>query len=548
MSTPKVCPYCGGHVGAKLTECPSCHTPLRWAMDDALPEGTVLAGRYLIIRTLSQDGEGYFYAAKERSSELSVVIKEYFPLTLSAPRLQNGGIEAKMGREVPFKTLRMDFEELYTTLQQITPATGLTAVLDLVRENGTTYAVLEPARGQTLSQYLRGKRPLRPAEVRSILQPVMEGAAAMHKAGLIHRGISPETIFVTKDGAASLAGYATQGLRSTGSELKPQMYEGYMAPEQYSMAEFEGRYTDVYALAAVAYRMATGHVPVSARQRQTRDSLEPAEEFSSAIPSYFSDVLCSAMELQPGRRIQNVPELMGMLASQTTAHTMMTAGGKRQSKQKAQVSTRNVLMTASVIILVLVCLLGWCIIKLTDRQEKPVPAAPDPAASQVQTQQTALPSFVGKRLSAIQHEKEYLAYRFTITEEYSSEVANGVVIRQSPAAGSEAPQNGTVELVVSRGPQLATMPKIFGFTQEKAIEELDKAGIRYSLLMVANDGQYAAGTVARTEPAEGESFDPDTRIANIYIAAERDNTAALTIEEYQEQNQEQEQEPEPTQE
>ena len=62
MSMPKVCPYCGGHVGAKLTECPSCHTPLRWAMDDALPEGTVLAGRYLIIRTLSQDGEGYFYA------------------------------------------------------------------------------------------------------------------------------------------------------------------------------------------------------------------------------------------------------------------------------------------------------------------------------------------------------------------------------------------------------------------------------------------------------------------------------------------------------
>ena len=179
MSTPKVCPYCGGHVGAKLTECPSCHTPLRWAMDDALPEGTVLAGRYLIIRTLSQDGEGYFYAAKERSSELSVVIKEYFPLTLSAPRLQNGGIEAKMGREVPFKTLRMDFEELYTTLQQITPATGLTAVLDLVRENGTTYAVLEPARGQTLSQYLRGKRPLRPAEVRSMYKGNLPKSAAL---------------------------------------------------------------------------------------------------------------------------------------------------------------------------------------------------------------------------------------------------------------------------------------------------------------------------------------------------------------------------------
>lgn len=537
MSTPKVCPYCGGHVGARLTECPSCHTPLRWPMEDALPESTVLAGRYLIVRALGQDGEGYFYAAKERSSGLSLVIKEYFPLTLSAPRLPNGGIEAKAGKEVPFKTTRMDFEELYTTLQQITPATGLTAVLDLVRENGTTYAVMEQARGQTLSQYLRAKRPLRPAEVRSILQPVMEGAAAMHKAGLIHRGISPETIFITKDGAASLGGYATQGLRCPGSELKCQIYEGYMAPEQYSMAEFEGRYTDVYALAAVAYRLATGHVPVSARQRQTRDSLEPAEEFSSAIPSYFSDVLLSAMALQPQDRIQNVPELMGMLASQTTAHTMLQASGSRK-EPKNSVSTRSILMAAIVIILVLALLLGWCILKLTDREPPVQEPAASQAASQAQAELLTVPNFVGKRLSDIQHQEEYMDYRFTITEEYSSEAASGVVIRQNPVSGSAVmPENGVVELVVSRGPQLVTMPRIFGFTREKAVEELDKAGIKYSLLMLANDGQYAAGTVARTEPEADVSFDAETTVVNVYIAADRDNTAAPTSEEYEEQNQ-----------
>ena len=541
MSTPKVCPYCGGHVGAKLTECPSCHTPLQWAMDDALPEGARLAGRYLIVRTLGQDGEGYFYAAKEVAAGISVTIKEYFPLTLSAERLPGGSIEAKPGQEVPFKTMRMDFEELYTTLQRITPSTGLTAVLDLVRENGTVYAVMEQAKGQPLSQYLRTKRPMRPAEVRSILQPVMEGVAAMHKAGLIHRGISPETILVTKDGAATLAGYATQGLRSTGSELKPQMYEGYMAPEQYSMAEFEGRYTDVYALAAVAYRLATGHVPVSARQRQTRDSIEPAEAFSSAIPSYFSDVLESAMALRPEQRIQNVPELMGMLASQTTAHTMMNASEKRvQTKEpKTSVSTSTILMTAIVVILVLLCLLGWCIMKLTDREERPAAPANSQAASQLQTETDTLPNFVGKRLNDIQHDQKYMAYRFTITEEYSSEVASGVVIRQNPAPDAAVPASGVVELVVSQGPQLVTMPKIFGFTQEKAIEELDKAGIKYSLLMLANDGQYAAGTVARTDPEEGVQFDPTAKVANIYIAAERDNTAALTMEEFEEQNQEQ---------
>lgn len=83
-----------------------------------------------------------------------------------------------------------------------------------------------------------------------MLQPVMEGVALLHKAGLIHRGICPDNILLPIDGAARLTGYGTLALRTAGSELKSQLYPGYAAPEQYSAAEFSGRYTDVYALAA----------------------------------------------------------------------------------------------------------------------------------------------------------------------------------------------------------------------------------------------------------------------------------------------------------
>ena len=83
-----------------------------------------------------------------------------------------------------------------------------------------------------------------------MLRPVFEGVAAMHKAGLVHRGICPENIRVMADGRCRLAGYATVGLRTAGSGLHEQLYEGYSAPEQYTTAEFEGRYTDEYSLAA----------------------------------------------------------------------------------------------------------------------------------------------------------------------------------------------------------------------------------------------------------------------------------------------------------
>ena len=115
----------------------------------------------------------------------------------------------------------------------------------------------------------------------------MEGVALLHKAGLIHRGICPDNILLPIDGAARLTGYGTLALRTAGSELKSQLYPGYAAPEQYSAAEFSGRYTDVYALAAVTYRLVTGQVPVAAPQRKVRDSMENAHSLESGVPTYF---------------------------------------------------------------------------------------------------------------------------------------------------------------------------------------------------------------------------------------------------------------------
>ena len=94
--------------------------------------------------------------------------------------------------------------------------------------------------------------------------------------GLLHRGISPETVFITKTGSAKLSGYATLGLRTADSELKSQMFDGYAAPEQYAVAEFDGKYTDIYGLGALFYRVLTGKTPVPANLRRMNDTLPPA--------------------------------------------------------------------------------------------------------------------------------------------------------------------------------------------------------------------------------------------------------------------------------
>ena len=75
----------------------------------------------------------------------------------------------KEEKEVLFKTSRMDFKDLYDDLKNLTPATGLSTILDVMEENNTVYAVEESEKGMTLSHYLHLRsRTLTPAEARTL--------------------------------------------------------------------------------------------------------------------------------------------------------------------------------------------------------------------------------------------------------------------------------------------------------------------------------------------------------------------------------------------
>ena len=245
MEAKRICPYCMGELESRVSVCPHC--------------GGVLAGRYTVGEMQSIDGEGILYRGVENVGRFRVTIKEYMPLTLSAERGTDALLRPKLGSEVLFKTTRMDFADLYRSIQRITPPNGLEAVLDVFEENNTVYAVMENPGGIPLQQWLDERpSPVSAETARNMLQPVFDGVAAMHQVGLVHRGICPENIRVLENGRARLTGYATVGLRTAGSGLHEQLYEGYSAPEQYSTTEFEGRYTDEYSLAAVVYRMVCG--------------------------------------------------------------------------------------------------------------------------------------------------------------------------------------------------------------------------------------------------------------------------------------------------
>lgn len=530
MSQLPLCPHClepvrSGYHGS----CPNCgkslenHNP-----EGALPLGTQLGGHYTVGEYQSADGDGLCYRGVDNDERRFVLIKEYFPVTLCNGRSPDGDLMPKEGREVLFKTSRMDFKDLYDDLHRITPATGLSQILDVMEENNTVYAVEETEKGMTLTHYLKLRaRTLTPVEARTLLQPVMEGVALLHKAGLIHRGICPDNILLPIDGAARLTGYGTLALRTAGSELKSQLYPGYAAPEQYSAAEFSGRYTDVYALAAVTYRLVTGQVPVAAPQRKVRDSMENAHSLESGVPTYFSQVLTCAMRLDPAKRMQTVPELMSALTDPTVANAMFEKG-------ENQVSTKKILAASMVVIFVLVVLLLWSLLK-GGKGSDTKPAVSGAASTGTSASSTTnsdvevYPDLVGKNYKTdIKNNTLYTHYRIAMTEDFSSTVPEGCVIRQEPVAGTLVTEQApTIQLVVSKGPMLVEMPDIIGWTQNNASKKLDESGINYSMQIIENDGQYAENCVVKCDVRKGTKFDADETVVTVYIAGARNDAFAV---------------------
>lgn len=542
MEATRLCPYCLQPLPGAAQSCPHCGKSFAGRNPGGtLPVGTVLAGRYTVGEMLSIDGEGILYRGAENLGRFRVTIKEYLPITLTAERTAESTLRPKTGSEVLFKTTRMDFADLYRSIQRITPANGLEAVLDVVEANNSVYAILENLGGTPLDQWLENHPgTIRPDDACAMLQPVFEGVAAMHKIGLVHRGICPENIRVMENDRCRLAGYATVGLRTAGSGLHEQLYEGYSAPEQYSTAEFEGRYTDEYSLAAVFYRMVCGQAPVPAAQRMVEDSNPRAKSVNGSLPLYVSQVLQLGLRLRPMERIQTVPQLYQALSSKEyTAELTRTMKpetpvrtAQPEPERKEHLLSLKALLAGIVILLsILILLTLWSVLSQHIHQPAASAAESEPASSEVMAPQNLVPNFIGMDYTQVQNNREYTSmYLFYVTEEYSDTAPAGQIIQQEPSADTVLKAGETIQLVVSKGPQMAEMPNIIGFTQDGAVKELEARGLVASCFMVVNDGSYASGCVVRTSEEPGTKVEVGT-VITVYIAADPSVQITVTPEE-----------------
>jgi serine/threonine protein kinase len=175
--------------------------------------------------------------------------------------------------------------------------------------------VIEYLDGCTLAQYLGSVGSLDAKMVLQLLVPVADALRACHAVGLIHRGVSPDNIFVTADGRIKLLDFGAarfaSGPRST--NLSVILQEGYAPFEQYQRNGRQGPWTDIYALTGTLYRLLTGELPVAAPDRVAGTRLpSPAEKGVKISPS-LQALLDKGLAVQPEERYQKVDDFLSDL-------------------------------------------------------------------------------------------------------------------------------------------------------------------------------------------------------------------------------------------
>ena len=325
------CPYCGFDLKENEKMYPG-----------ALRAGTVLKGRYLLGRVLGQGGFGITYLAWDESLKARVAVKEYMPGEL-ATRLEHRQVVVRTAaRQEEFAYGQERFKEEARILAKFMGQPNIAGVTDYFDENGTSYFVMDYIEGISFKTYIAqaGGR-VSPEEALDVMIPVLRALTAVHGEGLIHRDVTPDNIYITKDGNVKLLdfGSARYSLGDKSKSLDVILKVGYAPKEQYIRRGRQGPYTDMYSCAACLYAAITGYLPPESLERLDHDTLVPPSEAGAEIPLYLERAILKGLAVQPEDRFQTAGEFLEVLESQKVVE--FTGSDREETLQKQQVRSQE---------------------------------------------------------------------------------------------------------------------------------------------------------------------------------------------------------------
>jgi len=486
--------------------------------------GKTVGSRYEIRALLARGGMATVYEAVDLRLDRLVALKVMHPHLAADP-----GFVARFEREAK-SAARLAHPHVV-------------GVYDQGEADGLVYLAMELIPGRTLRDVIREYGPLTSEQALVLLEPVLEALAAAHAAGLVHRDIKPENVLISHDGRVKVADFglaravATSETNATAGMLIGTV--AYLAPEQVERGHADER-TDIYAAGICLFEMVTGQVPhagdtpLSVAYQHVNADVPAPSSVMPGIPLEVDAIVRTATRRDPNQRYRSSADFLADIRRTRAAlpaptpfidtpamnDTLVVGTGVPVADgyddhhgytdayegdaeyeheyddypRRRRSGVRAVIAAVVVLAIAGAGFAGWWL------AAGPGTYSPTPdVIGQTFDQATSSLSVDGLTLTAT-------------AEEYSESVPAGSILATDPVPGDGIRPGGTVEAVVSLGPERYAVPDVRGSTPTEATDAIVAAGLATGGRVEAFDDTVPTGQVARTDPAIGDPVPPDTPI------------------------------------
>ena len=484
--------------------------------------GKYIGSRYEILEVIGKGGMATVYRAKCHVLNRMVavkVLKEEFTTDEEFIRRFNIEAQSAAGLSHP----------------------NIVSIYDVGHEGNIYYIVMELIQGKTLKEIIAEDGALPWKWSVNIAIQIASALEAAHKNNIVHRDIKPHNIIITEDGVAKVTdfGIAKAVSNSTITAFGTTIGSVHYFSPEHARGGYTDAKSDLYSLGVVMYEMVTGRVPFDADtpvsialKHMQEKAIEPMK-LNPSIPVAVNQIIMKAMQKAPSARYQSATEMLKDLslalknpdgkfvlepsmdtqATQrigTITEDMVKEENKSNKKKQGKIKTYfkehpKMKILAVILSFVFVFLITVFTVKgIMD-------------ATTVKN--VYIPNLVGKTQAEVEKELQGTKLTYEIaSEEYTSEVEAGRVISQDPAYKNNfiIKENTKISIVMSKGIEVVTVPKVAGDTYEDAEKKLTDAKLKVEKVEETSQ-KIEEGIVIRQEPTENTSLNAGDTV-KVYVS------------------------------
>jgi len=489
--------------------------------------GELIDGRYQLIRQVANGGMAAIYEAIDTRLDRKVAVK-----IMHSHLAQDDAYVSRFIREAK-AAAALSHPNIVAVQDQGWNQNGVPAV----------FLVMELIEGHTLREYLNERGRFEIQDAINYLTPILSALSAAHALGIVHRDIKPENIMISNEGRVKVADFGLARGEIIGSTMTAESSVilgsvSYLSPEQVQRGIADSR-SDVYATGILAYEMLIGEKPFSADSpiqiayMHVNEEVPRLRSKRREIPENLDDLIARATAKNPDERPNSAAEFLDELQeiqiNLDPKKNQMSLGLdlpvepiREKTRKKDQIKSEPTIEDKKI---------------ETPRQLKRKEEKKQRASKRVRRNrkvalvlaiavgvggwwslvgpgsQVVVPSTVGAKYEEAVSILQPLGLTATVVESrFDEEIAKGHIIESNPAGGGKVEANGSVDFVLSKGPERYSIPKTTGLTISAAQSALMKLPLEILPVKEVFSSEIPKGFVIETVPQSGTSIKRDAQV------------------------------------